>query len=258
MTDQILGRVRARLCVSSDRPVAQLAVRLTEVTPEGRSWLVTYGLLNLTHRSSHAAPEPLEVGQDYQIDIDMALVAHRFKPGNRLRIAISEGLWPLVWPSPEIATLTLQPEKSWIDLPILNEGEVAREPLGIPLKLNPASEPASVEIPPVVDGKVVIHNDQPASALSIPDTGTVMTTTAHEYSEITPGQADSCLWKGLFETRWLRQGNGSDPYDCAVRVSYALSADGRAFQVEESVEAFHGPERIFERSSRKSIPRDLL
>ena len=33
------------------------------------------------------------------------MIAHRFKKGNRIRAAISESLWPLIWPSPQIATL---------------------------------------------------------------------------------------------------------------------------------------------------------
>ena len=50
---------RSRVCVAADQPVAKLALRLCEVTPEGKSWLVTYGLLNLTHRESHEQPAPL-------------------------------------------------------------------------------------------------------------------------------------------------------------------------------------------------------
>ena len=47
---EILGYPLAKIRVASNVPVAKLAVRMTEVTPESKSWLVSYGLLNLTHR----------------------------------------------------------------------------------------------------------------------------------------------------------------------------------------------------------------
>jgi len=48
--------------VSADVPVAQIAVRLTEVTPDGKSWLVSYNVLNLTRRDSMEQPTALSRG----------------------------------------------------------------------------------------------------------------------------------------------------------------------------------------------------
>jgi len=115
---EILGYPLATIRVASNVAVAKLAVRMTDVTPQGRSWLVSYGLLNLTHRTSHEHPGALEPGEFYDVDIKLFMVAHRFKRGHRIRIALSESLWPLVWPSPEIATLTFELSKSSIVLPL--------------------------------------------------------------------------------------------------------------------------------------------
>ena len=57
---EILGYPIAKIRVSADVPVAQIAVRLTEVTPEGKSWLVTYNMLNLTRRASMEQPTALK------------------------------------------------------------------------------------------------------------------------------------------------------------------------------------------------------
>ena len=46
------------------------------------------------------------------------MIAHRFKKGNRIRAAISESLWPLVWPSPQIATLDIALGASHLVLPV--------------------------------------------------------------------------------------------------------------------------------------------
>ena len=53
------------MTVASDRPVAVVAVRLCDLAPGGASTRVTYGVLNLTHRDSHAAPQPLKLGEFY-------------------------------------------------------------------------------------------------------------------------------------------------------------------------------------------------
>ena len=61
----------------------------------------SWGLLNLTHRASHAEPEPLAPGETYDVELGWPPIAHRFRAGNRIRLALSESLWPLVWPSPQ-------------------------------------------------------------------------------------------------------------------------------------------------------------
>ena len=45
-------------------------------------------------------------------------VAHRFGAGNRMRIALSTSYWPIVWPSPRPAVLTLDLAGSSLSLPV--------------------------------------------------------------------------------------------------------------------------------------------
>src|SRR5262249_4453894 len=80
-------------------------------------WMITSGILNLTHRTSHEQPAPLEPGRSYEIELPLVFVSQRLRAGNRLRIAVSENFWPLVWPSPQIATLTLTAAVSTLTLP---------------------------------------------------------------------------------------------------------------------------------------------
>ena len=115
---EILGYPLAKIRVSADVPVAQIAVRLTEVTPEGKSWLVSYNVLNLTHRESMEKPTALKPGEFYDIELPLYMIAHRFKKGSRIRAAISESLWPLIWPSPQIATLDIALGASHLVLPV--------------------------------------------------------------------------------------------------------------------------------------------
>ena len=47
---EILGAPVVTLDVAADRPLANLAVRLCDVHPDGASLRVSYGILNLAHR----------------------------------------------------------------------------------------------------------------------------------------------------------------------------------------------------------------
>jgi hypothetical protein len=104
--------------LSSDRPNAFLCARLCDVAPDGASLRVTYGLLNLAHRESHEHPEPLEPGRRYAVRVQLNDIAHAFPPGHRIRLALSTTYWPIVWPSPEVATVTTFTAGSRLGLPV--------------------------------------------------------------------------------------------------------------------------------------------
>ncbi|WP_225765061.1 CocE/NonD family hydrolase [Inquilinus sp. Marseille-Q2685] len=115
---EILGAPELLLDLASNASVAQLAVRLCDVAPDGRSARVSYGVLNLTHRDGHEAPAPLEPGRRYQVRVKLNDCGHRFAAGPRIRIAVATGYWPTVWPAPYPATLTLRAGASHLDLPV--------------------------------------------------------------------------------------------------------------------------------------------
>jgi uncharacterized protein len=104
---EILGFPEVRLELAVDRPSALLAVRLSDLAPDGASTLVTRGILNLAHRESHEHAEPLEPGRRYEIPVPLDVIAHSFPAGHRLRVAVSPTYWPWAWPSPEPVRLTL-------------------------------------------------------------------------------------------------------------------------------------------------------
>ena len=73
---EILGFPEVTLKVSTDQPLASLAVRLCDVAPTGASTLVSRGLLNLTHRENHEFPEPLKPGRQYTVRIRLNSIAY--------------------------------------------------------------------------------------------------------------------------------------------------------------------------------------
>jgi predicted acyl esterase len=104
---EILGHPEVHLELAVDRPLALVVVRLCEVLADGRSTLITRGLLNLTHRKSQEHAEPLQPGERFSVVVPLKAIAHAFGAGNRIRVAVSPTYWPWAWPSPEPVRLTV-------------------------------------------------------------------------------------------------------------------------------------------------------
>ena len=255
---EILGHPVARIRVAANRPVAKLALRLCEVTPEGKSWLVTYGLLNLTHRDSDAKPSAMTPGQFYDVKIDLSLIAHRFKTGNRIRLAVSESLWPLVWPSPEIVTLTLTHGASSLEFPVRAPVPDPKFPIPVNRALAKESGPlfgSLKEAGPDADGWYDLRQDPPPMTYTVADTGTTIVGGygLQERLRIKEGDNSSCSWEGE-HTGGFKRGD----WDCTVHVAFKLTSTADTFVIDETVRALEGDKVIFERVSRSPVKRDLM
>lgn len=123
----LLGTPRLDLTVASDAPVAYLVGRLSDVAPDGRVTRISYHPLNLTHRNGHEAPEPLEPGRFYDVSVILNACGQKVLPGHRLRLAISTCYWPMIWPAPSAATLTVRTGASALSLPVLRDGAMTVE-----------------------------------------------------------------------------------------------------------------------------------
>jgi hypothetical protein len=67
-----------------------------------------------------AAPQSLVPGKTYALSFDLHLASYMFPKGHRIRLAVSNALWPVAWPSPYDMDTTVElggNHASWIDLP---------------------------------------------------------------------------------------------------------------------------------------------
>ncbi|MEJ2699936.1 MAG: CocE/NonD family hydrolase, partial [Desulfuromonadales bacterium] len=115
---EIMGAPVVELELTSDKPVAMVAVRLSDVAPDDKATRVTYGLQNLTHRNGHDQPEPLDPVRRYRIRIKLNDIAQVFPPGHRFRISLSTSYWPLAWAPPSPVRLTIFTGLSRLILPV--------------------------------------------------------------------------------------------------------------------------------------------
>lgn len=104
----ILGRPRLLLRASATAPLADWFVRLSDVAPDGTVTQISGAGLNGAQRESMSEPHDLEPGKIYPLDIELHLTSWVFPEGHRIRVAISNALWPMVLPTPYSMTTSLE------------------------------------------------------------------------------------------------------------------------------------------------------
>jgi putative CocE/NonD family hydrolase len=91
---EVTGRITAKLFVSSDCPDTDFTVKLCDVYPDGRSMLVTDGILRARYHKSFEQESLLEPGQVYELNVDLWSTSLVFNKGHRIRVAVSSSNSP--------------------------------------------------------------------------------------------------------------------------------------------------------------------
>jgi len=236
---EILGAPIVTLEIASDRPIANLVVRLCDVHPSGESLRVSYGVLNLTHREDHEQPALLTVGERYRVRMKLNDAGSVFPAGHKVRLAISTAYWPMIWPSPEMVTLTIF--AGTLDLP-QRPPNVADERLSA----FPEPETASPEKPTILhrDGARIEHIDRLGLEL-----GTQYKSEYH-VEENDPLSA-------VAELRNI-QTMSRNEWHIRVETQLRLSSTANTFLLQGSLRAWEGANEVCRRDWNRSIPRDFL
>ena len=129
---EIFGYPQFEVDLSSDKPAAMLYTQLSDVAPDGSVRRVSYGLLNLTHAQGHDQVVPLEPGKSLRVTVKLDVIAHRFAAGHRVRLSLATTFWPMFWPMPEEATLTLALATARLILPVRHGGAETEGPVKEP------------------------------------------------------------------------------------------------------------------------------
>ena len=223
-TLEILGAPVVTLDIACDKPVANLVARLCDVHPSGEALRVSFGVLNLTHRDSHAAPEPLVPGQRYRVRLKLNDCGATFPAGHRIRLALSTTYWPMIWPAPYDATVTIL--DGTLDLPARwPRQEDAALPL-LPMAETAAPAADTLGFEQGGEGKydVDIKDDDPLSAVA-------------EMRKVqTKRRGD---WQVRFET------------------SMRLTCTSEAFRLQAALRASEGATEVCHRDWDCTIARDL-
>ncbi|MGH3095921.1 MAG: CocE/NonD family hydrolase [Streptosporangiales bacterium] len=256
---EILGVPDVELEVTSDRPQGLVAVRICDVAPGGASTLITRGVLNLTHRASHEHPELLEPGTPYLVRFPLHAIGYSVPRGHRLRVALAPTCWPMVWPSPEPARVTVQLSRSRVHLPLRVRGADDPFPSPDPERARPFEHEVTDG-----DGHGAVTQDLASGRVTtVYQTGggydreefgkpVRYRSSARDTFEILPDEPTSA---SVASERTMALSRGE--WQTRVVATGELICDKESFHVRTGLTAYHGDEPIFEREWAFSTPRDL-
>ena len=131
----IFGLPRVELEASADAPVANWFARLEDVAPDGRVTLITGAGMSGAQRLSMSDPVDLHPGRRFHLSFDLHLTSWVFPKDHRIRLAISNSLWPMTWPTPYPMSTALYQggaTKSRIELPEVPSQAAAPPPFSAP------------------------------------------------------------------------------------------------------------------------------
>jgi putative CocE/NonD family hydrolase len=258
---EFLGAPIVELELESDQPVAQIIARLNDVAPDGQVTRVTYGVLNLTHREGHADPKPLVPGQRCKVRLQLNDAGHRFATGHQIRLALSTAYWPIVWPAPKAAQLTIHAGASSLLLPLRQpRAEDAKVTFDPPEKSPPTKRSVmragkvhrriSHDVESGCQHIEVLRDD---GRSRIEEIG--VTTDFHKmlHYDADPKDAAAARAEADHDIRYSHD----QGWDTRIRTHCAIACTEQDFIVEADLEAFEGERRIFSRSWTERIPRRL-
>jgi hypothetical protein len=219
-------------------------------------------VLNLTHRDGHENPAPLVSGKEYEIRVPCYFATHRFKKGSRIRVAITESLWPMVWPSPRPVTLTISAGESYLVLPV-RPAEAVERAMPIPI-IRDAIEKKNAAAPKTASAKVIVtgpdasgfvsvRKEQPSPPHIVKDVGTTVSGGSVWIRSIRERDPNSCVWS----VEWSREMKRGD-WNTQLRSTVELTSTTEEFRMKESLTASEAGKVVFEQTWDRHIKRDLM
>jgi hypothetical protein len=255
---ELLGQPLISLAVSSDQTCGQIVARLCDVAPDGTSTRITYGFLNLSHRDGDEQPVPVEPDQSYQVKIPLAPIGWYLKAGHRFRIAVSTSYFPIVWPMPRHATLTLDLAGCRLMLPLRNDGKRCAAPAPATPVNRPGLAATTLRAPRLERRRsfnvgssvleIVVDEDNGEVRLD-KDGLTFGSTMKRTYSV---AANDPLSARCATSATWTL---GRGDWTTRVAVDADVTSDGESFFVNTRISAHEGEHEVFARQDIRKIPR---
>lgn len=262
---EILGRPRVTLRLRLDAPHGQVVARLCDVAPDGSSTLVTRGALDLSSRAGRDRADDWQAGATEDVSFELGAAGHAFAAGRRIRLAVSSAYWPWIWPRADSAGFTLDPDGSFLELPVRAAPEGPRSAgtiaFGEPEHAEPLGVVTAVTLDPPRPGRLVVRDvakgewrlelsHDPGTRVH-PDGLEHTERSAESYSirERDPLSARAC-------TEWtIRLHRPDQGWDTTVETRSEIGCDEEDFLTTDEVVCRHGREVVFHRTWQKRIPR---
>ncbi len=258
---EIVGAPLADIRFESNKKIAMIAVRISDVMTDGKATRVTYGIKNLTHLKNHEQPEYLEKDRKYRVKVQMNDIAHVFPKGHKIRISVSTSYWPLAWPPPENATVSIFTGESSVQLPVLKKRNKK------PITFLPAeeAEPGSTKyttdssnyrwdvIRDLISDKSTLVVEKDQGTYKLEDIDLEISEYIREEYSVFNDHVDSVKGETFGDTT-LKRGN----WTVRTKDHTVLTSDKHNFYVHATLDGYESGKRVFSKIWDKVIPRRFV
>jgi len=91
---EVTGPITFKLFAESSAPDTDFTVKLEDVWPNGRSYILTDGIIRARYRLTQEKQHLITPGEVYEYTIDLGATSNLFEVGHRIRVALSSSNFP--------------------------------------------------------------------------------------------------------------------------------------------------------------------
>jgi len=228
----LLGNPELVIDLEAAQPGAQVIARLCEVAPDGSSLLLSWGVTSLGAKDLTRATVRLNV------------LGHRVRAGHRLRLALANSYWPVVWPATGLPAPDVVCGTSRLVLPVWRNSEIAVT----------FGEPECAEAAPftILRKASVTPLEHGTSARS--DNGRIRHANGMEVDSIFVDELD--VRDGVPSARCVREFElARGDWQTRIEIEGTMTGDRDGFDVAVALHASLNGQRCAERTWRFRFPR---
>jgi hypothetical protein len=215
--------------------------------------------VNLSQRDGREICAEVEAGTAYRIQYDLNDIAHRIVKGHKLRISVSNAMWPMAWPVADNHKLTLHLKNCRVNLPNANlvPSDLSRVLFTQPRVTKPggvveqkAGSHSRTITHDLSTGKRALTLQADFGAHLIETADITVTGHSQDRFEIADDNVLTAKAEYQFGMGYQREG-----WNVATQGQMTVTCDQNNFLLKGELKAFEDDKEIFCRSWDETIPR---
>ena len=249
-----------------------LIARLCDVFTDGKSTLLSYGVLNLNHYKGHGPDEvtALESKKEYKVKVNFMATSCIVKKGHKLSLGISSSHFPMVWPSKDPVQLNIHAGSSTrLILPVrptdsLDDGVVFEGVPNYPSHIEVIKEGSYTKrVTEAEDGSdknSVFYAESDAGTVLVKPTNTIVhgqhTVERYEIGNTDPLSTRASVTNSI-QFDWPDGDGSGQQIRAKISVCGELWADREQFHTRNKAKVHLNDEIIFDKMWEESFPRNF-
>jgi hypothetical protein len=253
----ILGASEFKVTVTSNQNCGQIIVRLCDVSPSGSSKRISYGVLNLAMRDGLDCPKLVVAGEAINVSIKLDDTGYQIPAGHRLRLAVSNAYFPLLWPTPKKTKLTLDLASACLTIPChdrsaalardLGQGYVC--PVNKTKKIRPEKHDRMTQTD-ATDGRVTTLINDDFGEFTFLEHNLTVGESCTERHSILPDDPHSASSECRWHSHQSRPG-----WDINIYTHLKVTCDGDYFYLNSNIEALENGVQIHQHKWQEKVSR---